>query len=317
MNITPMRRFWISWTILVSTLGLVMVSSRAEAAKLIWQSVPGSTDILATGETFTDEVTFELGTFDARFKPTIANMGQWALQWSVIDRTTYNAANGFFASTVRFSDNEGPYAEGRQVYMWGTTGGSDPQWILATKNDWEFPSASLGFPLTWNIANASTVVVGKINGGGSPFLMRTAQVNGTLLDPSLSPEQWLEFFFSEGERADQEVGGLRADPDGDGRDNLMEMALGLDPRLAEPAEDVPYTVDLVEVSGFHYLRLVVLKPAIQQLRYKVEVSGDLGEWYSGPAYTTTLTDSVRVLSIRDRVAFETGQNRFIRLTVED
>ncbi|MGY8690747.1 MAG: hypothetical protein ACKVHP_23790, partial [Verrucomicrobiales bacterium] len=48
----------------------------------------------------------------------------------------------------------------------------------------------------------------------------------------------------------------------------------------------------------------------------IEVSGDLVEWVSGPSNTTFMVDDVSTLSVRDNAAFEVGQARFIRLTVE-
>lgn len=303
------------------SLGLLLACStlattRAEGAKLLWQSVPHSTDIVATGEPFTEAVTFELGTFTPPFKPSVVNLGQWAEHWNVIDRTSYNPETGFFASTVQFVNNEPPYVEGRQVYMWGTTGGIDPEWLLVTKGDWEFPSANLGFPLTWNIAEASRVIVGAIDRDGDPFLMRSARVNGSLLTPSLSPEQWLGVFFNEEQLGAGRIGDLSADPDGDGRDNLMEMALGTHPLQPEVLAALPLAVDLVTVSGFRYLRLTVAKGNVQQLRYHVEVSDLESPWQRGAGHTVVLTDNVATLSVRDKVAFETGRPRFIRLTVE-
>ncbi len=302
--------------LLVAMSMLLVGLSRADGAKLVWQSVPNSTDQLALGEPFGDTVTFELGTFEVPFRPSLTNMAQWASRWTVIDRTTYNPDTGFFASTVQFANNDAPYTEGRQVYMWGTTGGSDPEWILATNSAWEFPDAALGFPLTWNIADASTVVIGSIKSSGSPYLMRMSQIQGVLSAPSLSPEQWLATKFTAEELDDEAVGQLHSDPDGDGRDNLMEMAVGSDPVMAETELEVPYAVDLVEVAGYRYLRLLVFKPNVLQLRYRVEVSSDLETWMSGPSSTATLVDSVSTLSVRDKVAFEAGQARFIRLTVE-
>ena len=95
----------------------------------------------------------------------------------------------------------------------------------------------------------------------------------------------------------------------------MEMAVGSDPMVAQAEQAVPYTVGWEEVSGFYYLKLTVSKQAVQQLDYRVEVSGDLKNWESGGTATATLIDDISTLSVRDTVAFEAGVARFIRLTV--
>ena len=164
------------------------------------------------------------------------------------------------------------------------------------------------------MASAATVITGQINMSGSPFLVKTAPSGGAA-GSALSPEQWLNQHFEAGELTGNLIEDLDADPDGDGRDNLMEMAVGSDPNVPQIERDVPYEVAWEEVSGFYYLKLTVSKQSVQQVGYRVEVSGDLEHWESGPEATATLIDDVSTLSVRDLVAFEAGIARFIRLTV--
>ena len=159
------------------------------------------------------------------------------------------------------------------------------------------------------------MITGEVNSSGSPFLIKTASSGGAA-GSAYSPEQWLEQHFEVAELTGDLLADLDADPDGDGRDNLMEMAVGSDPNVPQVERDVPYTVGWEEVSGFYYLKLTVNKQSVQQVSYRIEVSGDLKEWASGPEATATLVDDVTTLSMRDVVAFEAGVARFIRLTVE-
>ena len=303
----PNQQLNIFLTIMAVTMGL---ASLGLAARVTWQSTPGSTNTDSGGTPFDGTVSFEIGTFEVGFTPTAGNVAQWASKWSVIDRTTYNPEHKFFASSAIFQDNEAPYTQGLQAYMWGTTGGSAPEWILATNGEWLWPGADLSFPVKWNIEDASVTVVGTINASGDPFLMKTAAVGG-VVGSSLNAAQWLVQHFG----ADEPVETLHLDSDGDGRDNMMEMALGTDPKVPEAEASVPYKVDWVQISGFYYLRLTVSKQAIQRLNYRVEVSGNLKTWQSGSSHTSVLVNNVRKLSVRDNVAFEVGQTRFIRLTV--
>lgn len=283
-----------------------------QAAKVVWQSTPGTPHQASDGSALDAAATFELGVFDSGFTPTKTNAAQWGSHWTVFDRTTFNPQTSFFASSVTFTSNDPPFAAGRQVYMWGSTGGATPEWILATHGDWEWPDAALQFPTTWNIAFASTVIAGTIRASGDPFLLRSAVIEGAI-GASLTPEQWLASHFNPSQLSDPEVGQLTSDPDGDGRDNLMEMALGGDPLIAEMDG---YGVDWIDVEGFRYLRLTVSKQAIQQIQYRVEVSGESMQWQSGHTATTTLINDVHTLEVRDNVAYQVGQSRFIRLTVQ-
>ena len=162
----------------------------AFGAKVVWQSIPNSSHVTASGEPFGDDVSFELGTFAAGFTPTLGNREQWASKWTVIDRTTYNSETKFFASNVSFESNAAPYVAGRKVYMWGSTGGASPEWVLATSGEWLWPEASLSLPTVWNIVTATNVITGQINASGSPYLLRTNSSGGAA-GGSMSPHQWL------------------------------------------------------------------------------------------------------------------------------
>lgn len=301
---TLLSCFLLIW---LSTLG-------AQAAKVVWQSIPNSSHVTSQNVSLDDAASFELGTFAPGFVPSLANRSQWASKWTVLDRTSFNPNTSFFASNVSFDTNDAPFVAGRQAYMWGSSGGANPEWILVTSNNWKWPEATLGFPTVWSILEG-TPVTGEINTSGSPFLLRTTPSGGAA-GSSLTPDQWLAQHFEPEDLSGEMTTDLSADPDGDGRTNLLEMAIGSDPNIPQVERSVPYNVGWEEVSGFYYLKLTVDKQAIQQVDYRVEVSGDLENWLSGSHYTTTLFEDISTLSVRDNVAFESGVARFIRLTVE-
>lgn len=66
-------------------------------------------------------------------------------------------------------------------------------------------------------------------------------------------------------------------------------------------------------DGSKYLVLTVRKSSGGPGWQTVEVSSDLLDWYSGPAHTTTLTDSATILSVRDNTPLTQGEKRYIRL----
>jgi hypothetical protein len=89
--------------------------------------------------------------------------------------------------------------------------------------------------------------------------------------------RWAPAFFSLEELADENISGLLADPDGDLLPNLLEYALGLNPR--QPGHDRLPTAAVEEIDGvvylsFHHRRLI----GETDLAYVIEVSQDLETW---------------------------------------
>jgi len=71
-------------------------------------------------------------------------------------------------------------------------------------------------------------------------------------------------------------------------------------------------VTVTEISdGSKYLVLTVDKRVTRNRT--VEVSSNLIDWFSGPDFTTTLSDNNSVLQVRDNTPLKQGQKRYIRL----
>lgn len=87
-------------------------------------------------------------------------------------------------------------------------------------------------------------------------------------------ESWREFYFTVDELALPAVSGAMADPDGDGLGNLLEYALGTDPRVGiEPAGVRP------EISADNGLHFTFRRPAeLPDTLVQVESSSDLQGW---------------------------------------
>ena len=125
---------------------LLLFANPASVAKVFLQSIPYSIHLMSDDQAFDASVPFEIGTFAPGFVPRLSNRSQWASKWTVIDRTTYNSDTKLFASMVQFDSNEVPFVARRRAYMWGSTGGVEPEWVLATSGDWLWPEASIGLP---------------------------------------------------------------------------------------------------------------------------------------------------------------------------
>ena len=149
------------------------------------------------------------------------------------------------------------------------------------------------------------------------------------VDSTLTPiEQWRQLHF--GSPADSGDGANNNDFDHDGTANLLEYALGLDPRNPDPASGLP-AVGTVTVGANRYLSLTFTRPlSATDITYQVEVSGDLGAFLPGSLYTaagnvptnTHTTEYARgndgireTITVRDNTPLTGTPARFLRLRV--
>lgn len=106
----------------------------------------------------------------------------------------------------------------------------------------------------------------------------SALSNATIVIRDRPLDGWRRAHFSDAELADSTISGDLADPDGDRLANLMEFALGTNPRAA----DVNPLAPRIEQD-----RLIVTysrAKAATDVSLNVEASQDLLDWHSGPAW---------------------------------
>lgn len=112
--------------------------------------------------------------------------------------------------------------------------------------------------------------------------------------------------------ADENARGPLDNPAGDGINNLLKYALGLDPAVADRS-GLPIGV-FEDDGGTKYLTLTASKnPDATDVELLVEVSGDLATWNSGSGHTTVLVDDGTTLKVRDNTALSAAGRRYIRL----
>jgi hypothetical protein len=117
-------------------------------------------------------------------------------------------------------------------------------------------------------------------------------------------DDWRFTNFTPLELANPALSGETADPDADQLDNLVEYALGLNPKVPNASPVTP-----LDAGGF--LALSATKnQAATDLLWDAEVSGDLNIW--SPADTTETTSTFEA---QDTVLMNQAESRFIRLKI--
>jgi len=124
-------------------------------------------------------------------------------------------------------------------------------------------------------------------------------------------QQWCTDMF--GSVSPTGASALGGDFDGDGMPNLVEYALGTDPKAVNVT---PLIASKTSAGSDQYLTLSMSRSDLKNdITYVVEVSDDLVNWYSGPSFTTVITNSSSLLSVRDNTPMSLASKRFIRLLV--
>jgi hypothetical protein len=132
-------------------------------------------------------------------------------------------------------------------------------------------------------------------------------------------DEWLALNFTPAEIADEEISGFNADPDGDGLENLLELAFGGDPRLPSPGLFPSGALQGIDVEGVvedHVTISFVRKAGLPGITTGAQFSDDLQDW-SAPGVLVSAIDNLdgtETVVYRDPAA-ATGGRRFARAFV--
>ncbi len=170
-----------------------------------------------------------------------------------------------------------------------------------------FDSGSDGYVRIGNNASGGNVVIADA-------------VRWLLVEPDTTRfAGWRAAYFDEEERADPSISGAEADPDGDGIPNLLEFALGLDPRTPDTgALPVPQVRPADGQGGEEYLTLEFSHPAgLSEIEYEVRLSSDLADWSESAVLVETADngDGTVTRLYRDTRPYGEPDARFLRLQV--
>jgi hypothetical protein len=104
-----------------------------------------------------------------------------------------------------------------------------------------------------------------------------------------------------------------ADDDGDGYSNLLEYALGANPKSAA---DIRQATAVAEVTGQKYMQISLSRTLIRpSVTWSLERSVDMVNWTV--ATSSVITDTAAELVLRDTLPLSGNEKRFIRVRVTE
>jgi hypothetical protein len=183
--------------------------------------------------------------------------------------------------------------------------------------DGDSANKTVSIPITADaVSDSGETLVLNLGEGliGSAILGTTQQTNITIDSAFVA---WQGTNFTPVELADSTISGDLADPDGDGRTNLLEFALGSDPHLPDAA--VP-ALSKVNVSGSNYLAITFRRRnPLLDLAYTVQTGASLTSWGNTAVIVGSAVsngDGTETVTFRDSVPITGATQRFMRVQVQ-
>ena len=186
---------------------------------------------------------------------------------------------------------------------------------ISDNTGWQRKSCSMGgeaHTLRWRYAKNATRSSGQ----------DAAWLDQVFFLGSVAPfDNWKARHFTSAEINDPLISGNLADADDDGVANILDYALGQDPRFADRLGHP--TVATVKINNAEFLTLTYRRNKLAtDIDYRVEVSNDLKVWDSSTGSTvefgvTNLDAETELVVVRDSLPISNFPKRFMRLRVEE
>lgn len=166
-------------------------------------------------------------------------------------------------------------------------------------------------PMTNNIVNGDRTVILSLQPSANYILTPLSNATAVIHDRPL--DVWRAAKFTSGELADPAVSGDLADLDHDHLANLMEYALGLDPKAADANPLVP------RIEADHLTLTYTQAKAATDVALVLERSSDLFSWQSAPSTFQELScldeGPVQRITVRLTATASSAPAAYVRLRV--
>jgi hypothetical protein len=230
--------------------------------------------------------------------------------FSPLNAPTVAEATGFSETTAYYLQFDGDYS------------GESPSYTVSARRAGESDFFAVSAPVqAWQYLNPKPgdgIIRLRFHGGvNSPYAVDSVQLGpfDTGVGPPAGYTAWAAQHFSPAEMGDESISGPLADADGDGIVNLIEYALGGDPR--NPDRDIlPFAGTLSE-GGQEYLSLTVIRPAsVTDVQYQVHATSLLTDWSEQGVLQSSQQDGNWIIEVwRDSVPMAAEDRRFLQLSI--
>ncbi len=135
---------------------------------------------------------------------------------------------------------------------------------------------------------------------------------------AITYEDWQSIVFTPTETSTASISARNADPDQDGRTNLMEFALGSNPKVSDPSSGFTYSRDSAGHLTIQYTKWKTLSGTVvfPQITSDLKSAWQAGDFRITPISSVDIDADRALVTLRDPYDSVTAPRRFFRFLVD-